>query len=64
LQILSRYDLAVIQEIRDSQQVAFPKLCTGLNEKNDNIYEYAAGKRAGRTHSKEQYGFIYRFKLD
>lgn len=53
--ILCNYDIIFVQEIRDKEQKAFPKLCNLLLE-----YNYIASSRAGRTQSKEQCGVIYK----
>jgi hypothetical protein len=60
-QILSRYDVAAVQEIRDASGTAFPKLLTAINElvEPDRHFESVVGPREGRTNSKEQYAFIY-----
>ncbi|VDP66771.1 unnamed protein product [Echinostoma caproni] len=65
LEILKRYDLVCIQEIRDSDGDSFQKLVALLNEKFDrkNMYSSYAGDRLGRTNSKEQYGLIYKSKM-
>ncbi len=52
---ISEYDIIVIQEIRDSAQEAFPKLCALLPE-----YDCIVSSRAGRSSSKEQYGIIFK----
>jgi hypothetical protein len=51
---INDYDLIFIQEIRDESGTAFNKLCSMLNG-----YTCVVSSRAGRTSSKEQYGFIY-----
>jgi len=48
------YDLIFIQEIRNKDQTAFPKLCENLPD-----YICVDTERAGTTSSKEQYGIIY-----
>ncbi|XP_076822525.1 deoxyribonuclease-1-like [Clavelina lepadiformis] len=58
--VLSRYDLVLVQEIRDSSETSFPELVNQLNSEYDDLYEYEISGRVGRTSSKEQYGFIYR----
>uniref|UniRef100_H2ZIE6 Endonuclease/exonuclease/phosphatase domain-containing protein n=1 Tax=Ciona savignyi TaxID=51511 RepID=H2ZIE6_CIOSA len=59
IQILARYDLIVVQEIRDIQETAFPELISQLNQVSD-LYDHFMGIRVGRTASKEQYGFVYK----
>lgn len=56
--ILNRYDIATIQEIRDSTETAFPNLVSDINAVND-IYDWWTGARQGTTSSKEQVGFIW-----
>ncbi|MCK4521128.1 MAG: endonuclease/exonuclease/phosphatase family protein [Nanoarchaeota archaeon] len=53
--IIDDYDIIFIQEIRNKDQTAFPKLCNLLPDYACNV-----SSRAGRTTSKEQYGIIYR----
>jgi exonuclease III len=49
------YDIIFVQEIKDSSQEAFPKLCSLLQN-----YSCKSSSRAGRTIYKEQYGVIYK----
>jgi endonuclease/exonuclease/phosphatase family metal-dependent hydrolase len=60
LKILSRYDMCLVMEIRDSSETAFPDLVSQLKEYSGKNYAYIVGPRVGRSSSKEQYGFIYR----
>ncbi|XP_052806744.1 deoxyribonuclease-1-like [Mya arenaria] len=66
VQILSRYDIVQILEIRDSHQTAFEGLRVELNKYVSGrfgpsaVYEKVVSERLGRTASKEQYGFLYR----
>lgn len=53
--ILDDYDIIFVQEIRDSSNTAFQKLCDMLPE-----YKHAISSRAGRSSSKEQYGVLYK----
>ncbi len=57
--IIGNYDIIFIQEIRDSEQTAFPKLCSMLQN-----YSCISSSRAGRTSSKEQYGIIYKNEIN
>ncbi len=52
---INDYDIVFVQEIRDSSNTSFPRLCSLLAGYQCNI-----SSRAGRTSSKEQYGVIYR----
>ncbi|XP_054465121.1 deoxyribonuclease-1-like 1 [Anoplopoma fimbria] len=60
--IIARCDVCLLQEVRDSQAKAVPKLLKSLNRydpKHD--YEAVASERLGRTASyQEQYVFVYR----
>ena len=58
--ILSRYDLVLFQEIRDSSGLAIAELMAALNAATNNQYEIALSSRLGRTTSKEQYAYIYK----
>lgn len=59
-QVLSRFDLVMIQEIRDASEVAIFELLESLNAVSATPYELHLGARAGRTTSQEQIAFIYR----
>jgi len=65
VKILLRYDLVLIQEIRDSEEKWTQELLNVLNGKTheDDKYEMILSDRLGRTSSKEQYGFFYRSRL-
>lgn len=56
--IICRYDIIAVQEIRDSSGTAIQALIGKVKEKNPS-YEYVIGERLGRTSSKEQYAYIY-----
>jgi len=61
LEILSRYDLVLIQEIRDITQTALESLVIQLNNANKNRYGYVVSARLGRSRAyKEQYAYLYR----
>lgn len=60
VQILSRYDIAVIQEVRDSHLTAVGKLLDKLNEKTPNTYQYVVSEPLGRSTYKERYLFVFR----
>jgi hypothetical protein len=58
-EIVKKYDLFVLQEIRDKEQQAiFDLLALVNNESTD--YELLLGPRSGSTQVKEQYAFFYR----
>ncbi|KAM6981485.1 deoxyribonuclease I-like 1-like isoform 5-T6 [Tautogolabrus adspersus] len=61
LKILSRCDLCLIQEVRDSKGEAIRALLNDLNGyEESNSYSYVASERLGRKTYKEQYVYIYR----
>jgi len=59
-EILSRYDIVLVQEIRDSSNKAIYKLLNELNKISVETYDIVLSTRLGRTTSKEQYAFIYK----
>ncbi|XP_020384688.1 deoxyribonuclease gamma isoform X1 [Rhincodon typus] len=64
VKIISRCDLMLMMEIKDSRNQAFPVLMERLNNQgNRNEFESVISKRLGRKAYKEQYAFIYRPKL-
>ncbi|KAL3837049.1 hypothetical protein ACJMK2_022436 [Sinanodonta woodiana] len=63
--ILTRYDVVLVQEIRDLTDGAFETLRHLMNEELKakhvtDVYEKVVSARLGRTNSKEQYGFLFR----
>ncbi|KAM7404597.1 hypothetical protein PAMP_011932 [Pampus punctatissimus] len=59
--ILSRCDLCLIQEVRDSKGEAIRALVKDLNSfDKSNSYSYVESERLGRKTYKEQYVYIYR----
>ncbi|KAL4239985.1 hypothetical protein ACF0H5_000781 [Mactra antiquata] len=60
---IGRYDLLLIQEIRDSTGTAIDDLLEEVNTKfSDNPFTLTISPRLGRTNSKEQYAFLFREK--
>lgn len=57
---IARYDVTLVQEIRDSTGSAITSLLTTVNAQGAGTYAMALSDRLGRTVSKEQYAFIYR----
>uniref|UniRef100_A0A8C3HCB2 Deoxyribonuclease n=1 Tax=Chrysemys picta bellii TaxID=8478 RepID=A0A8C3HCB2_CHRPI len=55
--IVQTYDIAVMQEVRDSDQSAIRKL---MDQASLQPYSYVVSEPLGRTSYKEQYLFIYR----
>ncbi|XP_054636780.1 deoxyribonuclease I-like 1-like [Dunckerocampus dactyliophorus] len=61
MKILSRCDLCLIQEVRDSKGRAMQALVKELNRFDiSNSYSYVESERLGRKSYKEQYVYIYR----
>ncbi|XP_019345513.2 deoxyribonuclease-1-like 2 [Alligator mississippiensis] len=60
INILSRYDIALVQEVRDSDLSAVTKLVDQLNSMTMDAYSYERSKPLGRESYKEMYLFIYR----
>ncbi|XP_037540151.1 deoxyribonuclease I-like 1-like [Nematolebias whitei] len=61
LKILSRCDLCLIQEVRDSKGEVIQALVKDLNRfDKSNSYSYLESVRLGRKSYKEQYVYIYR----
>lgn len=58
VEILRNFDVIAIQEIR-SQQDIMPLLIDMLNADGRFHYDYVIGPRLGRSHSKEQYAFVF-----
>lgn len=64
VKILSRYDIVLVQEIRDSSETYIYKLVEKLNNetRSDEPFSLVVSARLGRSTSKEQYAFLYRKK--
>ncbi|XP_031216868.1 deoxyribonuclease-1 [Mastomys coucha] len=60
VKILSRYDITVVQEVRDTHLVAVGKLLDELNRATPDTYRYVVSEPLGRKSYKEQYLFVYR----
>lgn len=60
VQILSRYDIALIQEVRDTYLTAVGKLLDELNRDAPDTYRFVVSEPLGRNSYKEQYLFVYR----
>lgn len=56
--VIRRFDVVAIQEIRSVNQHVLPSLIELLNADGDP-YDYVIGERQGRTSSKEQYAFVF-----
>ncbi|XP_014768032.1 deoxyribonuclease-1 [Octopus bimaculoides] len=58
--IIKRYDIVLLQEIRDSTQQLLPSLIAKLNYRSRIKYQFAVSEIVGRNVYKEQYAFLYR----
>lgn len=59
-QITNRYDIVLIQEIRDSSETAIYELLSACNDANSDPFRMVISDRLGRTSYVEQYAFFYR----
>ena len=57
-QILPRYDLVLIQEIRDADGDSIQILLNELNDVTNLRYQMVISSRTGRSTSKEQYAYF------
>lgn len=57
-EIVRRFDVVAIQEIRTQNDQFLRQFCTLLNATGRH-YDYVIGPRQGRTSSKEQYAFVF-----
>lgn len=60
VQILNRYDIVLVQEVRDSHLTAVGKLLDRLNQDDPNAYQYVVSEPLGRSSYKERYLFLFR----
>ncbi|XP_030339153.1 deoxyribonuclease-1-like 2 [Strigops habroptila] len=60
ISILSRYDVVLVQEVRDSDLSAVTQLMEQLNSVSMSPYDYEISGPLGRDNYKEMYLFIYR----
>ncbi|XP_041532542.1 deoxyribonuclease-1 [Microtus oregoni] len=60
VEIVRRYDIVLIQEVRDTHLVAVGKLLDVLNRDVPDTYRYVVSEPLGRNSYKEQYLFLYR----
>ncbi|XP_020851182.1 deoxyribonuclease-1 [Phascolarctos cinereus] len=58
--ILNQYDIALVQEVRDSHLTAVGKLMDKLNGDSPNTYHYVVSEPLGRNTYKERYLFVFR----
>jgi deoxyribonuclease-1-like protein len=57
-EVIRRFDIVAIQEIRSKDQLLIPNLLNYVNAGGAR-YEFLIGPRLGDTNSKEQYAFVY-----
>lgn len=57
-QVIRRFDVVAIQEVRASDQTVVAKFVNLINA-DGSQYDYILGPRLGRTSSKEQYAFLF-----
>jgi len=60
VEIILRYDLVMIQEVRDISGEAIVNLLDAVNRASKDPFEMELSIRLGRTSSKEQYAYFYR----
>ncbi|NWY49749.1 DNSL2 protein, partial [Chionis minor] len=60
ISILRRYDVVLVQEVRDSDLSAVTQLMEQLNSVSTSPYDYEISGPLGRDNYKEMYLFIYR----
>ncbi|XP_074867193.1 deoxyribonuclease-1-like 2 [Carettochelys insculpta] len=60
VKILSRYDIVLVQEVRDADLSAVTNLLEQLNRASKHKYSYKVSKPLGRENYKEMYLFLYR----
>ncbi|KAG7237297.1 hypothetical protein INR49_032537 [Caranx melampygus] len=58
--IIHRYDIILIQEVRDSDLSATKKLMEHVNEGSNFTYKHIVSEPLGRSSYKERYLFLYR----
>lgn len=58
VELLRRYDVVAIQEVRAVSDEILPRFIAELNATGRG-YDYVIGPRLGRTTSKEQYAFVF-----
>ena len=59
-QIITRFDLVMVQEVRDLSETAIIELLEIINTASAYRYELFLSERLGRTTSKEQIAYLYR----
>ena len=57
-QVVRRFDVVAIQEVRSTDDTVVPRFLELLNAEGAH-YDYVIGPRLGRTNSKEQYAILF-----
>jgi len=57
-EVIRRFDIVAIQEVRSTNQTLLPTLVNYVNALGGR-YDYLLGPRLGRSVSKEQYAYVY-----
>jgi deoxyribonuclease-1-like protein len=57
-EVIRRFDIVAIQEVRAKNQTLLPTLVNYVNAMGGR-YDYLLGPRLGRSNSKEQYAYVY-----
>lgn len=57
-QIVRKFDIVAIQEIRSASQDVMPRFLAMINS-DGSQFDFVLGPRMGRTSSKEQYAYLY-----
>jgi deoxyribonuclease-1-like protein len=58
VEIVQRFDVVAIQEVRATSDEILPRFVAALNA-TGRQYDFVIGPRLGRTNSKEQYAFVF-----
>eukprot|EP00756_Hemistasia_phaeocysticola_P036793 Hpha_TRINITY_DN16660_c0_g1::TRINITY_DN16660_c0_g1_i1::g.181648::m.181648 len=61
--IFRKYDVIVMQEVRDSSDTAFNDLVAAINAKGGDQYDSFLTVKHGRSNSKEQEGYVWKRDL-
>jgi endonuclease/exonuclease/phosphatase family metal-dependent hydrolase len=57
--LVRRFDIVAIQEIRSKQQDVMPRFVELINKDGGRQYDFVISRRLGRTSSQEQYAFVF-----
>eukprot|EP00756_Hemistasia_phaeocysticola_P008710 Hpha_TRINITY_DN14700_c0_g1::TRINITY_DN14700_c0_g1_i2::g.102773::m.102773 len=63
VEIFRRYDIVVMQEVRDSSDTAFNDLVAAINAKGGDQYDSFLTQKHGRSTSVEQEGYVWKRDL-